>query len=181
MLAEGRLLNLGCATGHPSFVMSNSVHQPGDRPDRAVHQDRDYDKGVYTLPKHLDEKVARLHLDKLGVKLTKLTQEAGRLLGVPVEGPYKPDHYRYCLAIKTALGKLELPEPLATYVPTRLRRSSVGTLPVRLEHALAVAKLPPHHADPFDRMLIAQARSERLPVLTADAAFAAYDVEVVAP
>lgn len=85
------------------------------------------------------------------------------------------------LAIKTALGKLELPEPLATYVPTRLRRSSVGTLPVRLEHALAVAKLPPHHADPFDRMLIAQARSERLPVLTADAAFAAYDVEVVAP
>ena len=85
------------------------------------------------------------------------------------------------LAIKTALGKLELPEALATYVPSRLRRSSVGTLPVRLEHALEVAQLPPHHADPFDRMLIAQARAERLPILTADTAFAAYDVELLAP
>lgn len=85
------------------------------------------------------------------------------------------------LAIKAALGKLELPEPIDTYVPSRLRRSQVGSLPVRLEHALEAAGLPLHHADPFDRMLIAQARAERLPILTADRAFAAYDVELLSP
>ena len=95
ILAEGRLLNLGCATGHPSFVMSNSftnqviaqieLHQNPDR----------YENKVYTLPKHLDEKVARLHLDHLGVKLTSLTPEQADYLGIPVEGPYKPEHYRY--------------------------------------------------------------------------------------
>ena len=96
VLAEGRLLNLGCATGHPSFVMSMQLHQPGARPDRAVRQrPTQYPLGVYVLPKHLDEKVARLHLDALGVKLTKLTEEQADYLGVPVEGPYKPDHYRY--------------------------------------------------------------------------------------
>ena len=96
ILAEGRLLNLGCATGHPSFVMSASIHQPGDGADRAARATTGtYEKKVYTLPKQLDEKVARLHLDKLGVKLTKLTQEQADYIGVPVDGPYKPDHYRY--------------------------------------------------------------------------------------
>ena len=93
LLAEGRLVNLGCATGHPSFVMSNSftnqvlaqMHLWAD--ERAV--------GVYTLPKHLDEEVARLHLEKLGVKLTKLTQKQAEYIDVPVEGPYKPELYRY--------------------------------------------------------------------------------------
>ena len=96
VLSEGRLLNLGNATGHPSFVMSNSLHQPGDRAGRAVHQGRRTTRsGVHTLPKHLDEKVARLHLDALGVRLTELTKEQASYIGVPVEGPYKPDHYRY--------------------------------------------------------------------------------------
>ena len=96
VLAEGRLLNLGCATGHPSFVMSNSLHEPGDRADRAVHAHRRRTSSkVYMLPKHLDEKVARLHLDALGVKLTELTHEQAEYIGVPVDGPYKPDHYRY--------------------------------------------------------------------------------------
>ncbi|HZF68202.1 MAG TPA: adenosylhomocysteinase [Gemmatirosa sp.] len=95
ILAEGRLLNLGCATGHPSFVMSASftnqvlaqieLHQNAER----------YEKKVYTLPKHLDEEVARLHLDKLGVKLTQLSPDQAAYIGVPVDGPYKPDHYRY--------------------------------------------------------------------------------------
>lgn len=95
ILAEGRLLNLGCATGHPSFVMSNSfANQTIAQIELAAHNEK-YENKVYVLPKHLDEKVARLHLDKLGVKLTKLTQEQSDYLGVPIEGPYKPDHYRY--------------------------------------------------------------------------------------
>ena len=95
VLAEGRLLNLGCATGHPSFVMSASFsNQVMAQID--LHQNADkYERKVYTLPKVLDEKVARLHLDKLGVKLTKLSREQAAYIGVPVEGPYKPEHYRY--------------------------------------------------------------------------------------
>jgi adenosylhomocysteinase len=95
MLAEGRLVNLGCATGHPSFVMSNSFsNQTLAQLDLWKNKDT-YAVGVYTLPKKLDEEVARLHLDKIGVKLTTLTQKQADYLGVPVEGPYKPDHYRY--------------------------------------------------------------------------------------
>ncbi len=95
VLAEGRLLNLGCATGHPSFVMSNSfANQVIAQVELFTHTDF-YEHNVYTLPKHLDEKVARLHLDKLGVKLTTLTEEQAEYIGVPVEGPFKPDHYRY--------------------------------------------------------------------------------------
>jgi adenosylhomocysteinase len=95
VLAEGRLLNLGCATGHPSFVMSASFsNQVMAQID--LHQNADrYERKVYTLSKVLDEKVARLHLDKLGVKLTKLSEEQAAYIGVPVEGPYKPEHYRY--------------------------------------------------------------------------------------
>ena len=95
VLAEGRLLNLGCATGHPSFVMSNSFTNQVIAQIELYGDPEKYPLGVYTLPKHLDEKVARLHLDALGVKLTKLTQEQADYLGVPVEGPYKSDHYRY--------------------------------------------------------------------------------------
>ena len=95
VLAEGRLLNLGCATGHPSFVMSNSFTNQVMAQIELFTKTSDYDKGVYVLPKHLDEKVARLHLDKLGAKLTELTQEQADYIGVPVEGPYKPGHYRY--------------------------------------------------------------------------------------
>jgi adenosylhomocysteinase len=95
VLAEGRLLNLGCATGHPSFVMSNSfTNQVLAQVELYTHQDF-YERSVYTLPKHLDEEVARLHLDKLGVRLTTLSEEQANYLGVPVSGPYKPDHYRY--------------------------------------------------------------------------------------
>ena len=95
VLAEGRLLNLGCATGHPSFVMSNSfTNQVMAQIELFAHRDF-YERKVYTLPKHLDEEVARLHLDKLGVKLTTLTEDQADYLGVPVDGPYKPDHYRY--------------------------------------------------------------------------------------
>jgi adenosylhomocysteinase len=95
LLAEGRLVNLGCATGHPSFVMSNSfTNQALAQLD--LWQNRDtYAVGVYRLPKHLDEEVARLHLDKIGAKLTTLTKDQADYLGVPVEGPYKPEHYRY--------------------------------------------------------------------------------------
>lgn len=93
LLAEGRLVNLGCATGHPSFVMSNSFT------NQTLAQielwTKDYELGVYMLPKHLDEEVARLHLDKLGVKLETLSQEQADYIGVPIKGPYKPDHYRY--------------------------------------------------------------------------------------
>jgi adenosylhomocysteinase len=95
MLAEGRLVNLGCATGHPSFVMSNSfTNQCLAQLD--LWKNKDSNKiGVYRLPKKLDEEVARLHLEKIGVKLTKLTKKQADYLGVPVEGPYKPEHYRY--------------------------------------------------------------------------------------
>jgi adenosylhomocysteinase len=93
ILAEGRLVNLGCATGHPSFVMSNSFsNQTLAQLDLWKNE---YKIGVYRLPKHLDEEVARLHLDQLGVKLTKLTKEQSDYIGVPKEGPYKPEHYRY--------------------------------------------------------------------------------------
>jgi adenosylhomocysteinase len=95
VLAEGRLLNLGCATGHPSFVMSASftnqvmaqleLHKNGPR----------YERKVFMLPKELDEEVARLHLDHLGVRLTRLTPEQARYIGVPEQGPFKPEHYRY--------------------------------------------------------------------------------------
>jgi adenosylhomocysteinase len=95
VLAEGRLLNLGCATGHPSFVMSASFSNQVIAQLELFTNTPKYEKKVYVLPKHLDEKVARLHLDKLGVKLTKLTEQQAAYIGVPVEGPYKADHYRY--------------------------------------------------------------------------------------
>jgi len=95
MLAEGRLVNLGCATGHPSFVMSNSfANQTLAQIDLWKNKDT-YKVDVYTLPKKLDEEVARLHLEKIGAKLSTLTPKQAEYLGVPVEGPYKPDHYRY--------------------------------------------------------------------------------------
>jgi len=94
MLAEGRLINLGCATGHPSFVMSNSfTNQTIAQIDIRNNMDRKV--GVYRLDKELDEEVARLHLEKLGAKLTELSQEQADYIGVPVDGPYKPEHYRY--------------------------------------------------------------------------------------
>lgn len=95
LLARGRLVNLGCATGHPSFVMSNSFsNQVLAQLEIWKHADK-YPVGVYTLPKHLDEKVARLHLGKLGVQLTQLSPIQAEYMNLPVEGPYKPDHYRY--------------------------------------------------------------------------------------
>ena len=95
LLAEGRLVNLGCAEGHPSFVMSNSfTNQVLAQLDLWTNRDT-YKPAVYRLPKKLDEEVARLHLEKIGVKLTKLTRKQADYLGVPVEGPYKPEHYRY--------------------------------------------------------------------------------------
>ncbi len=93
LLAEGRLVNLGCATGHPSFVMSNSF--TNQTLAQLEFYAKKYEIGVYRLPKHLDEEVARLHLEHIGVVLTKLTQEQADYIGVPVNGPYKPDHYRY--------------------------------------------------------------------------------------
>ncbi len=95
VLAEGRLLNLGCATGHPSFVMSNSFTNQVLAQIELHQGAAKYEKKVYTLPKKLDEEVARLHLDKLGAKLTELTPEQADYLGLPVEGPYKPEYYRY--------------------------------------------------------------------------------------
>ncbi len=95
LLAEGRLVNLGCATGHPSFVMSNSFTNQVLAQIELFTKTDQYPVGVYILPKKLDEEVARLHLDKIGAKLTKLTPEQAEYLGVPIEGPYKPDHYRY--------------------------------------------------------------------------------------
>ncbi|MBS1112028.1 MAG: S-adenosyl-L-homocysteine hydrolase, partial [Nitrospirae bacterium] len=95
ILAEGRLVNLGCATGHPSFVMSNSfTNQTLAQLDLWKNRDR-YEKKVYTLPKYLDEEVARLHLEKIGVKLTTLSKEQADYIGVSVDGPYKADLYRY--------------------------------------------------------------------------------------
>ncbi|MEH1014184.1 adenosylhomocysteinase [Micromonospora sp. CPCC 206060] len=95
VLSEGRLLNLGNATGHPSFVMSNSFANQTIAQIELFTKTEEYPVGVYTLPKHLDEKVARLHLAALGAKLTELTKEQAAYLGVPIEGPFKPDHYRY--------------------------------------------------------------------------------------
>jgi adenosylhomocysteinase len=95
MLAEGRLVNLGCATGHPSFVMSNSFTNQVMAQIELWEKPEDYKNEVYVLPKHLDEKVARLHLKQLGVNLTTLTQEQADYIRVTVDGPYKPDHYRY--------------------------------------------------------------------------------------
>ncbi|GAB6067294.1 adenosylhomocysteinase [Methylothermus subterraneus] len=95
LLAEGRLVNLGCATGHSSFVMSNSFCNQVLAQIELWTNPGKYENKVYVLPKHLDEKVARLHLEKLGVKLTRLTQAQAAYIGVPVEGPYKPEHYRY--------------------------------------------------------------------------------------
>ena len=93
MLAEGRLVNLGCATGHPSFVMSNSFS------NQVLAQielwTKKHDLQVYRLPKKLDEEVARAHLDKIGVKLSKMTKKQAEYIGYPVEGPYKPDYYKY--------------------------------------------------------------------------------------
>ena len=95
VLAEGRLVNLGCATGHPSFVMSCSFSNQVMAQIELYGSTEQYPTGVYVLPKRLDEKVARLHLDALGVKLTQLTDEQADYLGVEPSGPYKSDHYRY--------------------------------------------------------------------------------------
>jgi adenosylhomocysteinase len=95
VLSEGRLLNLGNATGHPSFVMSNSFTNQTIAQIELFTKTESYDKQVYVLPKHLDEKVARLHLDALGARLTELSKEQADYIGVPVGGPYKADHYRY--------------------------------------------------------------------------------------
>ncbi len=95
VLAEGRLVNLGCATGHPSFVMSNSFTNQTLAQIELWNNSENYENIVYTLPKHLDEKVARLHLEKIGVELEELNQEQAEYIGVTVEGPYKPEYYRY--------------------------------------------------------------------------------------
>lgn len=95
LLAQGRLVNLGCATGHPSFVMSNSFTNQVLAQMALWDDEHTFELGVHVLPKQLDEEVARLHLEKIGVKLTKLTDKQAEYIGVPVEGPFKPDHYRY--------------------------------------------------------------------------------------
>jgi adenosylhomocysteinase len=95
VLSEGRLLNLGNATGHPSFVMSNSFANQTIAQIELWTKNDEYDNEVYRLPKHLDEKVARIHVEALGGELTKLTKEQAEYIGVDVDGPYKPDHYRY--------------------------------------------------------------------------------------
>jgi len=95
VLSEGRLMNLGNATGHPSFVMSNSFTNQVLAQIELFTKPEAYPVGVYVLPKHLDEEVARLHLGALGVKLTTLTDDQASYLGIPVEGPYKPEQYRY--------------------------------------------------------------------------------------
>jgi adenosylhomocysteinase len=95
VLAEGRLVNLGCATGHPSFVMSNSFTNQTLAQLELWNNSDNYDNDVYTLPKHLDEKVARLHLSKIGVELETLSTEQADYIGVAVQGPFKPEHYRY--------------------------------------------------------------------------------------
>ena len=95
LLAEGRLVNLGCATGHPSFVMSASFSNQVLAQIEIWNNYENYEKKVYVLPKHLDEKVANIHLDKLGVKLTELSKEQADYLNLKKEGPFKPDHYRY--------------------------------------------------------------------------------------
>ena len=95
LLSEGRLLNLGNATGHPSFVMSNSFSNQVIAQIELFTKNEQYEKRVYVLPKHLDEKVAHLHLEAVGAKLTRLTEEQAAYIDVPVDGPFKPDHYRY--------------------------------------------------------------------------------------
>jgi S-adenosylhomocysteine hydrolase len=95
LLAEGRLVNLGCATGHPSFVMSNSFCNQVLAQMDLYEKGNQYENQVYVLPKELDEKVARLHLDQLGVHLTELQQDQADYLGIPTKGPFKPEHYRY--------------------------------------------------------------------------------------
>jgi adenosylhomocysteinase len=95
LLAEGRLVNLGCATGHPSFVMSNSFANQTLAQIELWEKRTIYKPAVYVLPKKLDEEVARLHLEKIGVKLTRLTAKQADYIGVPIDGPYKPEHYRY--------------------------------------------------------------------------------------
>ncbi len=94
-MAEGRLVNLGCATGHPSFVMSNSFSNQTLAQIELWNNHKNYENKVYVLPKVLDEKVARLHLSKIGVELDELTKEQADYLGIPKEGPFKPEHYRY--------------------------------------------------------------------------------------
>jgi adenosylhomocysteinase len=95
LLAEGRLVNLGCAKGHPSFVMSNSFSNQVLAQIALWTETQNFPLGVHILPKKLDEEVARLHLEQLGVRMTKLTPEQADYLGIPTEGPFKPDHYRY--------------------------------------------------------------------------------------
>jgi len=95
ILAEGRLVNLGCATGHPSFVMSNSFTNQVLAQIELFKKSKDYERKVYRLPKKLDEEVAHLHLEKLGVKLEKLTPKQAKYLGISPDGPFKPDHYKY--------------------------------------------------------------------------------------
>ena len=95
LLAEGRLVNLGCATGHPSFVMSNSFTNQVLAQIELWNNIKNYENNVYMLPKHLDEKVARLHLEKIGVELTELSDDQASYIGVNKNGPYKPDYYRY--------------------------------------------------------------------------------------
>jgi len=95
LLSQGRLLNLGNATGHPSFVMSASFTNQVLAQIELWTKGDEYQPGVYILPKHLDEKVARLHLDRIGVKLSKLTDEQAGYIGVSADGPFKPEHYRY--------------------------------------------------------------------------------------
>ena len=95
LLAEGRLVNLGCATGHPSFVMSNSFSNQVLAQIELWTNGAKYENSVYVLPKHLDEKVARLHLERIGARLTELTDTQATYIGVSPQGPYKPEHYRY--------------------------------------------------------------------------------------
>jgi adenosylhomocysteinase len=95
LLAEGRLVNLGCGTGHPSFVMSNSFTNQVLAQIELWQNGENYENKVYVLPKHLDEKVARLHLDRIGAKLTRLTDEQASYIGVEADGPFKSEHYRY--------------------------------------------------------------------------------------
>lgn len=110
---------------------------------------------------------------------SRLSAESRSLLSSSRNVVYLSAASAWELAIKAALGKIELPEPVETYVPTRMARQGITALPITHTHALRVSTLPPHHRDPFDRLLIAQALVERLPILTADVAFDRYDVEVI--
>ena len=110
---------------------------------------------------------------------SRLSAESRSLLSSSRNVIYLSAASAWELAIKAALGKIELPEPVETYVPTRMARQGITALPITHAHALRVSALPPHHRDPFDRLLVAQALVERLPILTADTAFDRYDVEVI--